>query len=152
MFAVAALIVAMPVTVWSWIGDLSWFDPCGSCLDRLVEHVHISRSTEIGLGIGATSLLIGAIVVLNSEKRAGRIDSRWWVAIGMFSIAGVLVGFGYRVATARVDGVNIGGGMILLLVGPVVILLLLGASILSVVLSFLGHSSNERALGTTTSS
>lgn len=113
----AALAFVSPVAVWWLVGDLS-FD--GPDLDYAVQPLPLAPGTERALGLGALALAALAFAVL--LRPAGVLWRRpgWWAVLLPVTAAAVVVGAGWRVATAGVYGANIGFGLVVIVGGPVV--------------------------------
>jgi hypothetical protein len=110
VIAWAVLVVCAPLATWWVVGDVD--EPGGQ--DHMFEPVHVPAGLELTVGIGASTLAVGSLLVLASprgRRLARRTDA---VVAGPLVAAGVFLGFGYRVVTAAVGGANIGGGLVML--------------------------------------
>ena len=61
-----------------------------------------------------------------------RVDRRWSGVLALLALGGVLVAYTGRVATAGVDGANIGFGLCVILGGPILVILVASAIALGV--------------------
>lgn len=117
--AALALVLAVPVLVWWLVGDLS-FDT--DTPDYLVRPLPLSAQQETAAGM--TALAVGSAAVAVLLRRGSVL--RWPAArlpLAALVVAGVLAGFGWRVVTYGGVGVNIGGGLYLWFVAPLVVAL-----------------------------
>lgn len=83
-------------------------------------------------GIGAVALCTAAIalVALISNKEEQERERRWRPVFGIFLLVGApMLGYGYRVLTARDLGGNIGAGLFLILGLPLGVVMLLWATL-----------------------
>lgn len=87
--------------------------------DRLADH-----EVRPVLGCGSALVAIVAALLLTWASLRHGLDPRWWSVLGPLLFAGVLIGSGWRVFTAGVIGANIGAGLVIFFVGPVVMALL----------------------------
>jgi uncharacterized membrane protein YfcA len=112
------LVLVTPVVTWWAVGDLSEdvTDP-----DYLFHPLPLGPGAELAIGLAATVVALGAVVVLAVAARRRQVDRRWLAVLGPLLAAGALCGFGWRILTAGVGGANIGGGMVLLF-GPWIVL------------------------------
>jgi hypothetical protein len=119
-----ALVLAVPAAAWWLIGDryssLSWIPDYG----YVIRPFPVSPAAERAAGRGSVLTAIVAAAWLTWASLRHGFDLRWWSVLGPLLLAGIVVGFGWRVLTARVAGGNIGAGCLILSGGPVVAALL----------------------------
>ncbi|HEV8649751.1 MAG TPA: hypothetical protein VG276_10190 [Actinomycetes bacterium] len=130
--AAVALVVAMPVATWWLVGDQT--DPdfkrrlqadgdpairAGLDPDYMFRPFDIAPATERAVGVVAVVLVVAAVIVLTLASLTGRLHVGWWGVLGVLSLVGAGCGSGWRVMTAAVSGANIGGGIVLMLGGPI---------------------------------
>lgn len=77
--------------------------------------------------------IIGGVVLL-AVAAAIRAFPRAYLPLGAAALAGVLAGVSYRTWFADVIGANIGAGLVVLIVLPMVVLLLLSAGLMAYLL------------------
>lgn len=110
----AIAVAACPITTWWLIGDLS---ESPTAEDYILRAPELTGDQQLAIGFVATLLFVVAAYVIAIGLRAQHLT---WVelrpVLPLF-LAGIFCGFGWRVVTARADGANIGGGMILMF-GP----------------------------------
>lgn len=112
-----ACIIAMGVAVWWMVGDL--YEPMGAAL-LLTEPPALPPAVEHGVGLVALCTVVVALGVLASNKEQRDRERRWRaVFVALLLIVAPMAGFGWRVATARELGGNIGAGLFLIYGLPV---------------------------------
>lgn len=131
----AALVVSAPIAAWWAIGDLSE-EVHPDLATYVVSPPNLDSPVELALGAGATTTLLGAVVVLALATRRGAVASHWWSVVTPLVALGVVGATSYRILTAAVHGANIGAGMVML-IAPLVVVGLL-------VTSFLGWRSGAQ--------
>ncbi|MGH3738376.1 MAG: hypothetical protein ACRDT6_22635 [Micromonosporaceae bacterium] len=137
LLAAAALLLAVPVATWWLVGDLSEV-PESADPDYLVRPWQLGALEPVLGALGLTVVLLtGAWLV----RRAHRFDQRWWLVWCALLLAGLVVGFGWRVVTAASIGANIGAGLVLLFGTPFLGVLLLWSVAWSVYLVLRGRRS-----------
>jgi hypothetical protein len=122
--AAAGLVLATPVAAWWIVGpqDSAGFAPAD--LDYAIRPFRITPAAERAVGAGSVVLAVVTALLLGWATLRRRFDPRWWRVLGALLIVGVLIGWSWRVLTAGVIGANIGAGMVILLIGPLVVFLL----------------------------
>jgi hypothetical protein len=123
--AAVGCLLATPVAVWWRVGDQSPTVPPGTALDYVIRPPVIDPWVERVIGIAAVLVVGGTVFLLVRGSRRGRFDRRWWAALLPALAAGIVAGLGGRVVTAGTIGANIGGGLVIIVGGPLVALLLL---------------------------
>ena len=102
----------MAVAVWWMVGDL--YEPMGAAL-LLMEPPALPPAVEHGVGLGALCTVVVALAVLISNKEQRDRERRWRPVFGvLLLVVAPMVGYGWRVATARELGANIGAGLFLI--------------------------------------
>lgn len=131
VLAVAAPLVLVPTTVATWwlVGDLSSRMPPGTDLDYAFGPWPIDPLLETTAGIAASVVTVAVLVAAVVAVVAGRLRSPWLtLLIGLLG-CGVVIGWAARALTAGGIGANIGAGLVVLFVAPllgVALLLALG--------------------------
>ena len=106
-----ASIIAMAVAVWWIVGD--FYEPMGGVL-LLMEPPALPPIVEDCVGLAAVSTVVVALVVLISNKDQRDRERRWRQVFGvLLLVVAPMVGYGWRVATARELGANFGAGAFL---------------------------------------
>ncbi|WP_405871841.1 hypothetical protein [Streptomyces sp. NBC_00005] len=144
-----ALVAAVPVAAWGLMGQQDAEGLSASELDHAFQPWAVADGTAAA--IGATALLVAAVGVtlLARATLRGALDRRWWQVLGPLTLAGLVVGVGWRIMTAGVVGANIGAGLTLMFGGPVVAGLVLWALFRGVWLATrgTGHGGRGQQLG-----
>jgi len=122
--AAVVLVLAVPVAAWWLIGDRYSSLSVGPDPGWVVRPFPVSPAAERTAGRGSLPAAVVAAAWLTWASLRHGFDLRWWSVIGPLVLAGIVVGFGWRVLTARVAGANIGAGCLILSGGPVVAALL----------------------------
>lgn len=126
-WAAMVLVAATPIATWWVVGDLS-----GTAIDDpdfLYRPLDLAPATEDLVGAGATLLVLATATALAVGVARHEVDlRRWWSVLVPLLAAGALAGTGWRVVTAGVIGANIGGGLVLLFVAPIVLGLVVWAA------------------------
>jgi hypothetical protein len=117
----AFAILATPVAAWWLIGDQSESRVPRRNRDYFARAPNVASWIVATAGAVALLVLVAAAGVLVQAVRHRRIARGWMGVVGLLSFAGVLVAFFGRIATAGVDGANIGAGLSLIVGGPVLI-------------------------------
>jgi hypothetical protein len=125
--AAVALVLATPVAVWSFVGDLS-VRLVDAELDYLVRAPQIPRLLELLVGVVALVVAVASAVVLTRALAEGRARQQWSATVVPLTVAGAIIGFGLRVVTAGGIGANIGGALMIMLAGPLVLALIVAAA------------------------
>jgi len=113
--AVLVMALATPVVTAWLVGDQSCECPdTKPPLDTMFDAPHVSHTTAAGVVVASVAALAVALLVVGVGLLRSIVtfnDVRFALPL---VIAGVYVGFAFRVVTAGVVGANIGGGMVLL--------------------------------------
>ena len=118
------LVLAVPVAVWWLIGDrYSSLSVPPDYPGWVVRPFPVAPAAERAAGRGSVLAAVVAVAWLTWASLRHGFDLRWWSVLGPLVLAGIVVGFGWRVLTARVAGGNFAGCLILS-GGPVVAALL----------------------------
>ena len=129
-----ALVLATPVATWWLVGDLT-DDAARRLASQGVKLDYAFRPVTLGavgdriVGVLACVTVVATLAVLIHDTVARSLRPGWWVVLVPLVLAGVLVGFGWRVLTAGGIGANIGAGLMILGGGPVLAVLLLVAAV-----------------------
>ncbi|WP_018504481.1 hypothetical protein [Parafrankia discariae] len=121
------LIAAVPVAVIGLLGQDDYQGVPRSELDYAVRPPDIPAGRMTAIGVVALLLAAVATAFLLREGRRGAVDRRRWQVVCPLVGVGVILGFGYHVATAGAIGANIGFGLVILFGGPLVVALLVVA-------------------------
>lgn len=123
----AVLVAAVPVAAWGLMGQQNADELPSADLDYAFQPLNIPDGTAALIGAIALALAgVGAAMLVRASRR-GSLDRRWWGVLAPLTVAGVIVGVGWRVLTAGVVGANIGAGLVIIFGGPVVAGLVLWA-------------------------
>lgn len=125
--ASGVLTIAAPVATWGLIGRQDEPGVPPSQLDYVVRAPELPAAVETGLGAAGLVLAALCSVLLVRATRRGTFDHQWWQVLAPLVAAGLMAGAGWRVATAGVIGANIGAGLVVMFVIPLVALLVLWA-------------------------
>lgn len=109
--------------VWWLVGDA--FSTQGG-RDQMVRLAFAAEHAGL-VGVGGVVGTAVAIVLLR-RRRGSRGARHAGAAVVLAGIAGLLVGVGLRIVTARVHGANIGGGLALLFGPWLLLVLVVGAT------------------------
>lgn len=123
----AVAILATPVAAWWLIGDQSESRVAPRNRDYFARAPKVPSAIVAAAGAVALLVLVIATVVLMQAVRHRRIARGWIGVVGLLSLAGVLVALFGRIATAGVDGANIGAGLSVIVGGPVLIVVVASA-------------------------
>ena len=104
------MILSAPFATWWLVGDIS--EPHG--YSRVFHPPALSRGVERAVGTAATTAVLAGLALCVIGLRSGALDRAVRLATTPLVVAGVLLGFGYRVVTCATVGANIGGGFVLL--------------------------------------
>jgi hypothetical protein len=132
LLAAAASAVGAGVASWWLIGNLSVHNRPPEDLDygyRAPTVPHWVVATFGPIAFATVAVVIGTLIVAASRRI---VDRRWLLVVGMLVLAGFLFALIGRTASAGTIGANIGGGMAILFVGPVVVALVVSSAISSV--------------------
>jgi hypothetical protein len=132
--AAAAILVSVPVAAWWKIGNVSPHLPNQPTLSYDFGPYDVDPSLERAMGLVASVLLVVGAAVLILATVRHRMNARWWLPLGLASLAGVAAAWAWRAANAGYVGADIGGGPIALIVGGCV------TSALLVAAAFVGRS------------
>ncbi|MEU8261579.1 hypothetical protein AB0C02_13285 [Micromonospora sp. NPDC048999] len=137
LIAALVLILATPVASWWLIGDLSnaaarQLAAEGVELDYVIRPLSLGPVGDRIVGLLACIGALGALAWLMWATPSRRLDSRWWWVLLPLVVAGVLVGFGWRVLTSGALSANIGAGLTVIFGGPLLAALLLAAAVAAV--------------------
>ncbi|UQA95503.1 hypothetical protein [Streptomyces halobius] len=127
MAAAAVLAAAVPVATWGLVGQNDDRGLPSYRLDHAVAPLDIPAGPDIKIGVAALLLAGAAGVLLARASHRGTFAPRGWQVLGPLIMAGLMIGFGWRVLTAGVVGADIGAGLVIMFGGPVVAGLLLWA-------------------------
>ncbi|MDT3438961.1 MULTISPECIES: hypothetical protein [unclassified Pseudofrankia] len=97
-------------------------------LDYAVRPLDIPAGRMTTIGVVALLLAAAAAALLLHGGRRGAADPRRWQVMCPLVGVGVILGFGYHVATAGVIGANIGFGLVIFFGVPLVAMLLVVAA------------------------
>jgi hypothetical protein len=125
--AAALAVLAAPVAAWWLIGDQSESRVAPRNRDYVARAPHVPSWIVATAGAVALLVLVAAAAVLLQAVRHRRIARGWIGVVGLLSFAGVLVALFGRIATAGVDGANIGAGLAMIVGGPVLIVVVASA-------------------------
>lgn len=118
--AAVLIVLAVPVVAWWLIGDQSTASPENA--DHVVQPpFRLSNKATRALGIGALVVSVAAAALLIGASASHSFDLSWWSVVGPLLLLGILLALGWRVFTAGVVGANIGAGLFVFFVGPVVL-------------------------------
>ena len=122
----AGLVAATPVAAWWVVGDRSsrGFDD----LDYMFRPLDLPLWVEMLAGAVAVAVVMFSLFALAEA----RLDGTQLRTLVLLTVAGVIIGAGWRCVTAGVIGANIGGGMVLLLGLPLATGLI-GAAVLGAI-------------------
>jgi hypothetical protein len=120
--ALAALPGAAAAAYWL-VGDLSEPAPPPGLLGL----DYAVRPPAVPGALVAVAGSLGLLLTVVALARLRRHPAR--PALVRLAVAGVLLGWSYRVATAGVIGANIGYGLVLLIVRPLLLVLLVSAAV-----------------------
>lgn len=125
--AALLLVTAVPVAIVGLLGqdDDPTIPPAE--LDHAVQPLDISAGLMTTIGVGALVLVAATGAFLIHAGRRGATDPRRWQVLCPLVGIGLVLGFGYHIATAGVVGANIGYGLVVLFGGPLTVLLLMVA-------------------------
>jgi hypothetical protein len=119
--AAVLIVLAVPVVAWWLIGDQSTTSPENA--DYVLRPpFHFSSKATRALGVGALVVSVAAAASLIGASASHSFDPSWWSVIGPL-LLGILLALGWRVFTAGVVGANIGAGLFVFLVRPVILAL-----------------------------
>ncbi|SQD94235.1 conserved membrane hypothetical protein [Parafrankia sp. Ea1.12] len=126
--AAILLIAAVPVAVVGLLGQDDYRGVPRSELDCAVRPLDIPAGWMTTIGVIALLLAAAAAALLLHGGRRGATDRRRWQVVCPLVGVGVILGFGYHVATAGVIGANIGFGLVVFFGVPLVVVLLVLAA------------------------
>jgi hypothetical protein len=121
---IGAFAVVNAAVAWWWIGPQGSV-PAGSTADYAVQPPEFPPGLEAATGVFALLLTIATVAVLGWATATRRLSARWWVVVPAVAAAGWTIGLIGRTMTAAVIGANIGAGLAVLVLGPIVVALLL---------------------------
>jgi hypothetical protein len=122
--AVAGFALVVAGSAWWQLGDLSEV-PLSAEPDYAMRPPQIPAGVETAAGVGClvvTVAVLGSLVWASARRR---VTGRWWLVAAPTALAGYALGVIARVMTAGVIGANIGAGLAVMFIGPVVVVLLL---------------------------
>jgi hypothetical protein len=120
--AAVLLVLAVPVVTWWLAGDQSTTSPDNA--DYVLRpRFRVGSRTTRALGTGTLAVTLVAAALLIGASASHSFDLSWWSVIGPLLLLGVLLGLGGRIFTAGVVGANIGAGLFVFFVGPVILAL-----------------------------
>ncbi len=115
----APLAFVLPaVGTWWLIGDLSSPSPPGTDLDYAFGPWPIEPWLENAVGMAAVMVTVAGMAVAIVAVLAGRLPGQWLALMVGLLVAGLVAGWAVRVLTAGGIGANIGAGMVLLVIAP----------------------------------
>jgi hypothetical protein len=133
--AAILLIAAVPVAVAGLLGQDDDPSAPSTELDYAVRPLDIPAGQMTAIGVVALLRAAAAVAVLlhgsrgrGPDRRRWPAEPRRWQVVCPLVGVGVVLGYGYHVATAGVIGANIGYGLVVLFGGPVVVVLLVVAA------------------------
>ena len=104
----------------AWLSGLPEPDRSPAGADYMWQPPDISDGARLALGLAATVLTAGAIVLIWRWFKAGRITRTVMTVLTAIGAIAAYGGVMYGAATAPVIGANIGGALMLLAAGPFV--------------------------------
>jgi hypothetical protein len=120
--AAVLVVLAVPVVTWWLVGDQSTTSPDNA--DYVLRPpFRLSNRARRALGIGALVVTLAAAASLIGASASHSFDPSWWSVVGPLLLLGILLGLGWRVITAGVIGANIGAGLFVFFIGPVILAL-----------------------------
>jgi len=126
---VVTLALAAPFLTWWAVGDLSTSNAADP--DHAWGPYHLDPHLELLVGALAAALGLASVIALGVQVRRDRPCRRTWIGGGCLCLAGVIAGAAWRVATAGVDGSNIGGGVVALAAPLLIAGLLVSATVIT---------------------
>ena len=129
-----ALLLATPVATAWLVGDLTngearGLAAQGESLDYVVRPVSLGATGDRVVGVLACVLVVVSLALLIRATATRTLDPRRWTVIVPLMLAGVLIGFAWRVVTAGAIGANIGAGLVVFAGGPALLILLVIAAV-----------------------
>jgi len=121
--AAVLIVLAAPVMTWWLVGDQSTTSPDNADYVFRPPFRFSTKATR-ALGAGALVVTVAAAALLISASASHSFDPRWWSVVGPLLLLGILLALGWRVLTAGVVGANIGIGLFVFFVGPVILALI----------------------------
>ncbi|MDQ1681658.1 MAG: hypothetical protein QOC60_1229 [Frankiaceae bacterium] len=112
---ISGTVILATATSWFLVGDQSTRPLYPQESNRPLT---VSGSVARALGIAGLVLTPIAYAAVEREMRAGRLSGAWRPVLLSLSVIGVAAAWTWRVMTARVVGANIGAGLLLLFVVP----------------------------------
>lgn len=120
--AAVLIVLAVPVVTWWLVGDQSTTRPDNA--DYVLRPpFRLSHKATRAMGTGALVVTVAAAASLIGASASHSFDPSWWSVVGPLLLLGILLGLGWRVFTAGVIGANIGAGLFVFFVGPVILAL-----------------------------
>ena len=95
---------------------------------QIVPPIVDSRWADLNAGVCGLLFVGGLSVALFIRHRRRPLRTAWWVVLYLYGLAGVGAGAGGRWVTAKTNGANIGGGLILIGGVPSLAVVLTGAT------------------------
>lgn len=108
--AAGLVVLTVPVAVWWLASGLSRLEPGGT--DQIIAFSGFDPGIEQAVGVVALVVLTLSLFLL-WRMCARRLDSAWFGVLARLVAAGALLAALGRVVTAKTNGANIGGGMML---------------------------------------
>jgi hypothetical protein len=120
--AAVLAVLAVPAVTWWLAGDQSTASPDNADYVLRPQFRLGARATR-ALGTGALVVSVVAVAFLIAASASHSFDLSWWSVVGPLLLLGILLGLGSRILTAGVIGANIGAGLFVFFIGPVMLAL-----------------------------
>jgi hypothetical protein len=117
-----AVVATAPVVAWRLLPDMSTVDETEPNPDYMVRPVDLPTVLSVGIAVIAVVVFVGGLAVLLAATARRRFGPRGWFALALAVMAGFMAALLARMVTAAVIGANIGGGLAVMVFGPVVVI------------------------------
>lgn len=119
-----AAVVLFPITAlasWCLIGPSTEGSDPSTTYDYIVRAPEMNRGVEIAVGgVAAIGVIVAGSLFLKARRPASL--ARCWRGAAAWSlVSGLALGAGGRVVTAGTIGANIGGGLLILVLPPILL-------------------------------